>query len=89
MNATTTTYNIQFSALVPTNIFVEAEEGLTREQLFEKVSKEDLRQAFMEASFTFEDMEFSWNHKPLREDLIIEDEDGNDIAWYTDHFINN
>ena len=77
--ATATTYNIQFSALVPTNIFVEAEEGLTREQLFEKVSKEDLRQAFMDASFTFEDMEFSWNHKPLREDITIEDEDGNDI----------
>ena len=77
--ATSTTYNIQFSALVPTNIFVEGEEGLTREQLFEKVSKEDLRQAFMEASFTFEDMEFSWNHKTLREPPTIEDEDGNDI----------
>ncbi len=78
-NATSTTYNIQFSCLVPTNIFVEAQEGLTRQQLFEKVSQEDLRQAFMDASFTFEDMEFSWNHKPLREDITIEDEDGNDI----------
>jgi hypothetical protein len=75
-----TTYNIQFSALVPTNILVEAEEGISKEELISRVSTDDLRQAFLEATYRFEDLEFSWNHEPLKEDILVEDEDGNDVV---------
>ena len=78
-NATATTYNIQFSALLPTNILVEAEEGLTKKELISRVSIDDLREAFLVSTELFEDFVFSWKQEVMKENITIEDEYGIDI----------
>lgn len=74
-----TTYNIQFSALVPVNILVEAEEGLTQKELLSRVTKQDLLTSYQDAEFRYEDLDFSWKQDELREGVFCEDEEGNTI----------